>query len=253
MGFVPHPPMMGFVPQPILRSRTPNSTVPYVGCSVGWVERSDTHHWWVERSDTHHWWVQRSDTHQHPIWHLTMTSYRRNFIPGASYFFTVNLNDRRSRLLVDHVAPLRAAFRAVRARHPFMIDAVVVLPDHLHAIWTLPPGDADFATRWRLIKSGFSRSLAPHEPRSASRVAKGERSIWQRRYWEHTLRDELDFERHCDYIHFNPVKHGHAGAVRDWPYSSFPRFVKLGVYPIDWGTGEPIAGIDRGERRPDSA
>ena len=116
-----------------------------------------------------------------------MANYRRNLLPGCSYFFTVNLADRRRALLTDHMHVLRAAFRRVRARHPFTIEAAVVLPDHLHAIWTLPDGDADFATRRRLIKSGLSRALPSGEPISASRAAKVERGIWQRRYWEHTL------------------------------------------------------------------
>ena len=164
-----------------------------------------------------------------------MTNYRRNFVAGGSYFFTVNLADRRLRLLTDHIDLLRAAFRETRTRHPFMIDAVVVLPDHLHVIWTLPERDRDFATRWRLIKADLSRGLPKGEFVSTSRVGKGERGIWQRRYWEHTLRNETDYARHADYIHFNPVKHGHAASVRDWPYSSFHRMVKLGAYPLDWG------------------
>ncbi len=158
-----------------------------------------------------------------------MTSYRRNFIPGASYFFTVNPEDRRQRLLTDHIELLRSAFQDARVRHPFTIDAMVVLPDHLHAIWTLPEGDQDFPNRWRLIKSSFSRGLARSEPVSASRKAKGERGIWQRRYWEHTLRDEGDFERHVDYIHFNPVKHGHAPSVEAWPYSSNHQIARAAV------------------------
>ncbi len=163
-----------------------------------------------------------------------MTSYRRNFIPGASYFFTLNLADRHERLLTDRIALLRSAFRNIRARHPFTIDAIVILPDHLHAIWTLPDKDHDFAMRWRLIKSTFSRALPRTEKISASRVRHAERGIWQRRYWEHTLRDERDFAQHVDYIHFNPVKHGHVTCVADWPFSSFHRMVKLGVYPEDW-------------------
>jgi putative transposase len=138
-----------------------------------------------------------------------MTNYRRNLVPGGAFFFTVNLADRRLRLLTENTATLRWAFRRVRARHPVTIEAAVVLPDHLHTIWTLPAGDADFATRWRLIKSGFARALPAGERISTSRAAKGERGIWQRRYWEHTLRDDDDFARHLDYIHFNPVKHGH--------------------------------------------
>jgi putative transposase len=163
-----------------------------------------------------------------------MTSYRRNFLAGGSFFFTVNLLDRRLRLLTEHIDQLRAAFRATRRRHLFTIEAIVVLPDHLHAVWTLPDGDADFAMRWRLIKSTFSRNLATDEAISTSRLAKGERGIWQRRYWEHTIRDEDDLARHIDYIHINPVKHGLVTRVRDWPYSSFHRMVKLGVYPQDW-------------------
>jgi len=164
-----------------------------------------------------------------------MTNYRRNFVPGGSYFFTVNLADRRLPLLTDHIDLLRAAFRETRERHPFVIDAIVVLPDHLHAIWTLPDVDHDFATRWRLIKAGFSRRLSKGEFVSASRADKGERGIWQRRYWEHTLRDEADYGRHADYIHFNPVKHGYTERVEDWPYSSFHRMVALGIYPRNWG------------------
>src|SRR5215211_3224537 len=137
-----------------------------------------------------------------------MTNYRRSFVPGGSYFFTVNLCDRRSRLLIERIGALRSAFRDVRTCHPFSIDAIVVLPDHLHAIWTLPDGDADFPLRWRLIKSTFSRSLPQGEQVSASRREKGERGIWQRRYWEHVLRDDADYAAYMDYIHFNPVKHG---------------------------------------------
>ena len=177
-----------------------------------------------------------------------MTTYRRNFIPGGSFFFTVNLADRRSNLLTERIKLLRTAFRYARARHAFTIDGIVVLPDHLHTIWTLPPGDADFANRWRLIKTEFSRGVEAGERRSASRAAKGERGIWQRRYWEHTLRDEIDFERHCDYIHFNPVKHGHVSTASEWPYSSFRRFVRHGVYPLKWGGNGEDAGENYGER-----
>jgi putative transposase len=135
-----------------------------------------------------------------------MTAYRRNFIPGGCFFFTINLADRRLRLLTEYVESLRSAFRETRQRHPFTVDAMVVLPDHLHAVWTMPEGDRDFATRWRLIKSTFSRKFAAGEAVSASRAAKRERGIWQRRYWEHTIRDEDDFVRHIDYVHINPVK-----------------------------------------------
>jgi putative transposase len=177
-----------------------------------------------------------------------MTGYRRNFIPGGCFFFTVNLADRRSRLLTENVEALRAAFRETGQRNPFTTDAIVVLPDHLHAVWTLPEGDRDFAMRWRLIKSTFSRNFPVGEPVSASRAAKGERGIWQRRYWEHTIRDEDDFGRHIDYVHINPVKHGLVTRVRDWPHSSFHRMVKLGMYPEDWAGDVAELGAGFGER-----
>ena len=141
---------------------------------------------------------------------------------------------RRLRLLTEHISALRSAFRETRASHPFTTDAIVVLPDHLHAIWTLPDGDGDFALRWRLIKSAFSRALPRGERVSRSREEKGERGIWQRRYWEHTLRDEADFARYVDYIHFNPIKHSLVQRVRDWPHSSFHRYVERGLLPEDW-------------------
>ncbi|MCC8981189.1 REP-associated tyrosine transposase [Bradyrhizobium acaciae] len=169
-----------------------------------------------------------------------MVTYRRNFIAGGSFFFTVNLEDRRLRLLTEHIDHLRAAFRVTRERHPFTTE---VLPDHLHVVWSLPEGDADYATRWRQIKSAFSRSLPAGEVISDSRVAKAERGIWQRRYWEHTIRDEDDFSRHIDYVHINPFKHGLVARVKDWPYSSFHRMVELGVYPDDWaGDGAKLDG-----------
>jgi len=153
------------------------------------------------------------------VYFAPMTNYRRNFVSGGVFFFTLNLAERRLRLLTEYVDLLRSAFRETRLRHPFTIEAVAVLPDHLHAIWTSPEGDADFATRWRLIKSSFSRALPRDERVSISRERKAERGIWQRRHWEHTIRDEADLARHIDYIHFNPVKHGHVTRVRDWPHS----------------------------------
>jgi putative transposase len=163
-----------------------------------------------------------------------MINYRRNHIAGGSYFFTVNLADRAATLLIDHIDLLRSAVRYTHERHPFIIDAMAVLPDHLHAVWTLPIDDADYATRWRLIKTMFSRGVPRDENRSQSRMNKGERGIWQRRYWEHTIRDDLDFSRHVDYVHINPVKHGYVTRVADWPHSSFHRYVKEGVLPSDW-------------------
>ena len=177
-----------------------------------------------------------------------MTNYRRNRLHGGCYFFTVNLADRRSRLLTEHIEVLRAAFRDVRQRHPFFIDAIVVLPEHLHAIWTLPHDDNDFSVRWRLIKATFARSLPPNEAVTMSRTLKGERGIWQRRFWEHTLRDDRDFENHVDYIHFNPVKHGHVRRVGDWPYSSFKSMVRQGIYPDDWAGDSLSDSGSYGER-----
>ncbi|WP_295386676.1 transposase [uncultured Thiodictyon sp.] len=168
--------------------------------------------------------------------------YRRAIIEGATYFFTVNLADRSRRLLVEQVADLRTVVRRVRQDHPFDILAWCVLPEHLHAVWALPPGDADYAMRWGLIKAGFSRCVAQGEHIRESRLMKGERGIWQRRYWEHVIRDGQDLERHIDYTHFNPVKHGYVQAVRDWPYSSFHTYVRAGLLSNDWGYPAPGNG-----------
>ena len=163
-----------------------------------------------------------------------MPNYRRAFIPGGCWFFTVNLLDRAQSLLVDHIDILRGAVAATSRHYPFEIDAFVVLPDHLHAVLTLPPHDADFSTRWRLIKARFARSLPRNERLSAVRVARGERGIWQRRFWEHLVRDEADYARHVEYCYINPVKHGLVTTVGDWPHSSFHRDVRRGVFPADW-------------------
>jgi putative transposase len=163
-----------------------------------------------------------------------MTNYRRDFTAGATYFFTVNLADRSSQRLVEDIASLRHALRVVQARHPFTIDAIVVLPDHLHALWTLPAGEADFALRWRMIKTIFSRTQPRNEHRSQSRQAKAERGIWQRRFWERRIRDEQDFAMHAHYIHINPLKHGLVSRVADWPWSTFHRYVRDGTLAEDW-------------------
>lgn len=163
-----------------------------------------------------------------------MPRYIRSFVPGGTYFFTVALQDRRSRLLIEHVERLRAAYRRISQLHPFETVAVCILPDHIHAIWRMPPDDADFALRWRLIKSGFSRGFEPAAT-NASQAAKREKGIWQRRYWEHQIRDDDDLRRHVDYVHFNPVKHGHARQAGDWPYTSLRRWVARGDLPEDWG------------------
>lgn len=174
-----------------------------------------------------------------------MTAYRRAKEAGGCYFFTVALAQRRSALLTAHVDHLRDCFRAVRQRHPFDMEAVVILPDHLHCIWTLPEGDADFGTRWSLIKAGFSRGIEDGEHRRESRIKRGERGIWQRRFWEHLIRDEDDFRNHVDYIHINPVKHGHVRRAIDWPHSSIHRFVLDGRCDPAWAAEPFVFGIER--------
>jgi putative transposase len=161
--------------------------------------------------------------------------YRRSTAAGGTFFFTVNLRDRSCDLLVREVHALRTATAVVMQRHPFEIVAAVVMPEHLHAIWRLPPDDAGFAMRWALLKAGFSRRLASGEARSSSRAERRERGIWQRRYWEHQIRDDGDLERHVDYIHYNPVKHGHVRAPGEWPHSSIHRYVRHGLRAADWG------------------
>ena len=163
-----------------------------------------------------------------------MTNYRRYRIDGGTYFFTVNLAERQRSLLTERIDTLREAFREVKNAHPFVIDAAVILPEHLHTIWTLPQGDNDFSLRWRQIKSAFSRAIEKDERISNSRLRKQERGVWQRRFWEHAIRDEEDFNRHIDYIHINPVKHGYVQRAVDWHFSSFHRYVKLGILPADW-------------------
>jgi len=177
-----------------------------------------------------------------------MPDYRRNRVPGGSFFFTVNLLDRSSDLLVTQVDALRDAVRRTRARAPFHIDAWVILPDHMHCLWTLPEGDADFPGRWWAIKMAFSKSLPAGEPRSPAMTRRGERGIWQRRYWEHTIRDDRDYAAHMDYTHFNPVKHGFVEHPAAWPFSSFRRCVGKGLYPADW-MGSRDEPQDTGERR----
>ena len=174
-----------------------------------------------------------------------MVRYRRNFIPGGTFFFTVTLRDRRSSALVDHIDLLREAFRATKSAHPFIVDAIVVLPEHLHAIWTLPSSDADFSGRWRKIKGAFTRKVLDAGAK-ISRDQRGEYDLWQRRFWEHTIRDDADFQRCTDYIHYNPVKHGLVTSPADWRLSSLHRCIRGGVLPLDWGGDGAIEG-DFGE------
>ncbi|MFZ2752602.1 MAG: transposase [Lysobacteraceae bacterium] len=164
-----------------------------------------------------------------------MPIYRRFWVPGGTYFFTVNLADRRGRVLTANIDALRAAFKETRAARPFDVVAAVVMPNHLHCIWTLPEGDADNARRWSQLKSAFSRRVPYEEFVSPSRIERRERGIWQRRFWERCIVDENDLHAHIDYIHYNPVKHGFVARAFEWPYSSFRRCVAEGVYPEDWG------------------
>jgi putative transposase len=172
-----------------------------------------------------------------------MPNYRRAWLKGGTYFFTVNLHKRHNNdLLVRHIDLLREVVRDVRVNYPFIIHGWVVLPDHLHCVIELPHDDDDFAIRWKLIKSNFSRRIEKTEWRSAVRERRGERGIWQRRFWEHLIRDERDFQTHMDYVHINPVKHGLVSRVQDWPYSTFHLLVKDGTYPVDWG-GDTVGAL----------
>jgi len=173
-----------------------------------------------------------------------MPTYTRWYRPGGTYFFTLNLQDRRRDLLVRHVACLRKAFASIQSKRPFQIPATVVLPNHLHCIWTLPIDDEDFSERWSLIKAEFSRGIPRIEYCSASRRARRERGVWQRRFWEHLIRDQDDLNRHIDYIHYNPVKHGLVTSPRDWPYSSFHRYVRNGILDMNWSADHAVPDLD---------
>ena len=177
-----------------------------------------------------------------------MVRYRRNFVPGGTYFFTVTLADRTSSALVDNVTALRMAFHIARHERPFTIEAIVILPEHLHAIWTLPSCDSDFSGRWKRIKAYFTHRLAAAGV-PVKRHRNGEYALRQRRFWEHTIRNEIDFERHVDYVHFNPVKHRLVSRVCEWPYSSFHVYVRRGLLPADWAGDIDEARMDFGERR----
>ena len=169
-----------------------------------------------------------------------MSNYRRSITPGATYFFTV-VTHRRQSILVkpESRTLLRQVIDEVRQQYPFAIDAWVLLPDHLHCIWSLPEGDFDYSCRWGMIKAGFTKRAKPvlhrDEWMNDSRRKHHESTVWQRRFWEHQIRDETDFQRHVDYIHFNPVKHGLVSQVNAWPYSTFHRYAREGVYSEDWG------------------
>lgn len=182
-----------------------------------------------------------------------MSRYRRADTPGATYFFTVVTYRRRAFLCDEDVrAALREAITKVRNQHPFQIDGWVLLPDHIHAIWTLPPDDARFALRWQQIKRHVTLCCRERLHKTAwmsdSKTRHRESTLWQRRYWEHQIRDEVDYQRHMDYLHYNPVKHGLVKQVKDWHYSSFHRYVQSDVYENDWTTATPMAGLSFGEK-----
>ncbi|SEH05828.1 REP-associated tyrosine transposase [Candidatus Venteria ishoeyi] len=168
-----------------------------------------------------------------------MPNYRRWRVSGGCYFFTVNLLERKRHLLVEHIDLLREAFRIVKQKRPFHIDAIVILPEHLHCIWVLPENDNDYSGRWRAIKKHFSKNIPATEHRSANRIKRHERAIWQRRFWEHTIRNDRDYASHVDYIHYNPVKHGWVEHPRDWPFSTYHRYMNNGMYPAYWGQAAP--------------
>jgi putative transposase len=174
--------------------------------------------------------------------------YRRSRATSAKFFFTIVTDERRRILCAEaNVALLRDAFRYVIDQHPFLIDAFVILPEHLHCIWTLPENDNDFSTRWRLIKSYFSRKCGDEFKglQTPNRLNKGEQAVWQHRFWEHQIRDDGDFIKHVEYIHYNPVKRGLVKSPSEWPHSTFHRYVKLGIYHADWGTNQAIIFDDK--------
>lgn len=165
-----------------------------------------------------------------------MPNYLRTYIPGGTYFFTLATLNRRPILLEPEIrTALQQAVHLTRKRYPFHIDAWVLLPDHLHCIWTLPEGDDQYGTRWSLIKRHVTQSAKFYSAATPSRMTRREGGLWQRRFWEHAIRNENDFERHANYIHWNPVKHRLAKTVSEWPYSTFHRYVRQGVYAPDWG------------------
>jgi putative transposase len=171
-----------------------------------------------------------------------MSHYRRVRIKGGTYFFTVNLDNRNSRLLIEHYKLLSASIKKIKKARPFLMPGWVILPDHFHCLWTLPEKDDDFSGRWRSIKTLFTK-----ECKKCSGNLRGK--IWQHRFWEHTIRNETDFYQHLDYIHINPLKHGHVKQVCDWPYSSFHYLVSKGRYSKNWGSDkQSLCDLDLGER-----
>jgi REP-associated tyrosine transposase len=183
-----------------------------------------------------------------------MPEYRRSWIAGGTFFFTVVTYHRLPLLTTLEARKLlHLAWEDVRKRFPFSIEAVCLLRDHIHCIWIMPDGDANYSIRWKEIKrlftKGYLEQVGPGEMRNDSRMSRGEAAIWQRRFWEHTIRDEEDLNRHRDYIHYNPVKHGLVKSVSDWPWSSFHRYMKMGYYEAGWGDAaeESLKTMECGE------
>ena len=166
-----------------------------------------------------------------------MVNYRRDYTNGAIYFFTLTLQNRQSDYLIKYIDLLGEAFRYVRTKCYFTTHAIAVLPDHLHVIWELPQEDCNYSLRWRLIKTGFTQGII-NKKIDLVKNNRGEYNLWQKRYWEHRIRDENDLQKHVDYIHYNPVKHGYVLAAKDWPYSSMHRYIKLGIISEGWGGGD---------------
>lgn len=186
-------------------------------------------------------WPPRDLAPAHPVFTMPLTRLHN---PGARYFFTVATFERRP-LLVQHIDELRRAFRITRARHPFEVEAIVVLPDHLHTLWRPPASDNDPGKRWRVLKRLFSARVPPQST-TPSQQRHRENGVWQRRFWEHCIVDERDWIQHLEYIHYNPVKHGYCAMPRDWPHSSFGRVVELGWYDAEWNTDPARRGSVRG-------
>lgn len=168
-----------------------------------------------------------------------MVNYRRAKVPGGCYFLTLTLQNRRSDLLLRQADLVRRCLRDTQAKRPFRLPALAILPDHLHMLMVMPPGDADFSARVRAFKVSFVLALRERAGVIVQTNARGEANIWQRRFWEHLIRDEQDYRNHLDYIHINPVKHGLVARVQDWPFSSFHHYVRQGLLPIDWAGDAP--------------
>ena len=176
-----------------------------------------------------------------------MSHYRRNYLAGGTFFFTVKLANSKSCLLVEQIDLLREAYAFVQQRYAFETVAVCVLPNHIHGVWALPDGDDDYSLRWRLLKTKFSDAFESLENISASKKRRREKGIWQRRFYEHTVCDDADLRRCVDYVYFNPVKHGLVNSVKEWPFSSFHRDVRRGLFALDWGGSKESSVMNLGE------